>query len=209
MEAARTTETSVDNYFTRQYIPQDKSELSNFSARYFERETFRAVSLFMLHRVVTRMHHKDGHLLQRKGSTWKPRLGQRRRLFSGARLFCISDLFIFNETWTQVKIYIFVRTSPGWNILLTTYYRYWLRTRSRVSSGSIVSDYGLDDRAIGVRSPAGAKDLSCNLCIQSTALGPTQPPVQWVPGVRSPGVKARPGRDADHSPPSSAEVVND
>jgi hypothetical protein len=30
-----------------------------------------------------------------------------------------------------------------------------------VSSGSIVSDYGLDDRAIGVRSPAGAKDFFC------------------------------------------------
>jgi hypothetical protein len=30
-----------------------------------------------------------------------------------------------------------------------------------------VSDYGLDDRAIGVRSPAGAKDLSSNLCVQT------------------------------------------
>jgi hypothetical protein len=27
MEAARTSETPVDNYFTRQYIPEDKSEL--------------------------------------------------------------------------------------------------------------------------------------------------------------------------------------
>jgi hypothetical protein len=27
MEAARTSETSVDNYFSRQYIPEDKSEL--------------------------------------------------------------------------------------------------------------------------------------------------------------------------------------
>jgi hypothetical protein len=27
MEAARTSETSVDNYFTPQYIPEDKSEL--------------------------------------------------------------------------------------------------------------------------------------------------------------------------------------
>jgi hypothetical protein len=27
MEAARTSETSVGNYFTRQYIPEDKSEL--------------------------------------------------------------------------------------------------------------------------------------------------------------------------------------
>jgi hypothetical protein len=26
-EAARTSETSVDNYFTRQYIPEDKFEL--------------------------------------------------------------------------------------------------------------------------------------------------------------------------------------
>jgi hypothetical protein len=30
-----------------------------------------------------------------------------------------------------------------------------------------VSDYGLDDRAIGVRSPAGAKDFSSNLCAQT------------------------------------------
>jgi hypothetical protein len=29
MEAARTSETSVDNYFTRQYIPEDNSELHN------------------------------------------------------------------------------------------------------------------------------------------------------------------------------------
>jgi hypothetical protein len=35
------------------------------------------------------------------------------------------------------------------------------------SSGSIVSDYGLDDRAIGVRSPAEAKDFSSILCVQS------------------------------------------
>jgi hypothetical protein len=45
--------------------------------------------------------------------------------------------------------------------------------------------------------------------VSSPALGPTQPPVQWVPGVLSPGVKARPGRDADHSPPLSAEVENE
>jgi hypothetical protein len=36
-------------------------------------------------------------------------------------------------------------------------------------------------------------------------LGLTQPPVQWVPGTLSPGVK-RPGREAYHSPPTSAEV---
>jgi hypothetical protein len=29
MEAVRTSETSVDNYFTRQYIPEDNSEQNN------------------------------------------------------------------------------------------------------------------------------------------------------------------------------------
>jgi hypothetical protein len=37
------------------------------------------------------------------------------------------------------------------------------------------------------------------------ALGPTQPPIQRVPGAFCLGVK-RPAREADHSPPSSAEV---
>jgi hypothetical protein len=38
-------------------------------------------------------------------------------------------------------------------------------------------------------------------------LEPTQPPIQWVPGALSLGVK-RPGRDDDHSSPSSVEVRN-
>jgi hypothetical protein len=33
------------------------------------------------------------------------------------------------------------------------------------------------------------------------------PPIQWVSGTLSLGVK-RPGREPDHSPPSSAEVKN-
>jgi len=40
-----------------------------------------------------------------------------------------------------------------------------------------------------------------------TGLGPTQPPIQWVPGALSPRIK-RPGREANYSPPSSAEVKN-
>jgi len=38
-------------------------------------------------------------------------------------------------------------------------------------------------------------------------LGPTQPPMQWVLGAPSLGVK-RPEREAEHSPPSNAEVKN-
>jgi hypothetical protein len=59
---------------------------------------------------------------------------------------------------------------------------------SRVSSVSIVSDYGLDDRAIGVRSRQGQRIFPLS-SVSRPALGPTQPPVKWVPGVLSPGVK--------------------
>jgi hypothetical protein len=38
-----------------------------------------------------------------------------------------------------------------------------------------------------------------------TALGPTQPAIQWVPDSLSLVVK-RPGREANHSPPSSPEI---
>jgi hypothetical protein len=45
------------------------------------------------------------------------------------------------------------------------------------------------------------------LCPSRRTLGPTQPHIQWLAGAISPGVK-RPGREADHSSPSSAEVKN-
>jgi hypothetical protein len=71
-----------------------------------------------------------------------------------------------------------------------------------------VSDYGLDDREIGVRSQAGAEDFSSSLCVQT---GSGVHPASCTMGIGGtfPRGKARPGRDADHSPPSSAEVVNE
>jgi hypothetical protein len=80
-------------------------------------------------------------------------------------------------------------------------------TVSRVSSGGIVSDYGLDVRAIGVRSPAAAEDFSSILWVQ-TGSGAHPASCTMGTGGPFPGAKARPGRNADHSPPSSAEVEN-
>jgi hypothetical protein len=76
------------------------------------------------------------------------------------------------------------------------------------SSVSIVSGYGLDDRAIKARSPAEAKDFSSNLCVQT---GSGAHPASCTMGTVGPfpGAKARLGRDADHSPASSAEVENE
>jgi hypothetical protein len=81
----------------------------------------------------------------------------------------------------------------------------YILVMSRGSSGSIVSDYGLNDRAIEVRSPTEAEDFSSSPCIQT---GSRAHPASCTMGTGGPfpGSKARPGRDADHSPPSSAEV---
>jgi hypothetical protein len=56
------------------------------------------------------------------------------------------------------------------------------------SSVSTVSGYGLDDREIEVQSPAEARHFPL-ASVSRPALGPSQSPVQWVPGVLSLGVK--------------------
>jgi hypothetical protein len=66
--------------------------------------------------------------------------------------------------------------------------------------------YGLTIGVLGFDSRRGP-GIFLFTTAPRTALGPTQPPIQWVPGTISLGVK-RPGREADHSPLSSAEVKN-
>jgi len=56
----------------------------------------------------------------------------------------------------------------------------------------------MDERMIGVRFPAGLKIFFFDIMSRS-ALVPTQPPIQWVPGTLSLGV-------AHDSSPSSGEV---
>ena len=67
------------------------------------------------------------------------------------------------------------------------------------SSVNIATGHGLDGPGIESWWGRGFPHLS------RPALGPTQPPVQWVPGHSQD--KERPGRDADPSPPSSAMVM--
>jgi hypothetical protein len=67
----------------------------------------------------------------------------------------------------------------------------------------LASGYGLDDRKIKVRSPAEAKGFSSSLCVQT---GSGAHPASCTMGT---GGKVQSGHDADHSPPSSAEVENE
>jgi len=91
-----------------------------------------------------------------------------------------SFIDITNE-WTIIKIYTI------------TYI-----PRRPSSSVGIATGYGLDGQGIESRCRPDFPHLS------RPALGPTQPPVQWVPGLS--WGKVRPGRDADPSPPSTAVV---
>jgi hypothetical protein len=76
------------------------------------------------------------------------------------------------------------------------------------SSVSIVSDYGLEDLANKVRSPAEAIGFSTNRCVH-TSSGALSDSCPMGTGGPFSGSKAGPGRDADHSPQASAEVVNE
>jgi hypothetical protein len=75
---------------------------------------------------------------------------------------------------------------------------------NRDSSVGIGLGYGLDDRGGGFESRQGL-GIFLLTTPSRTALGPIQRPIQWVKGTLSLGVKLS-GREADHSPPSSAEV---
>jgi len=80
--------------------------------------------------------------------------------------------------------YRVVRTLPSYSYRLQTHtLKYTKRQRRLLEGGN--TDWG---------------------CLRTECWG-KHPPIQWVPGALSLGVK-RSGREADHSPPSSAEVKN-
>jgi hypothetical protein len=70
---------------------------------------------------------------------------------------------------------------------------------------SVTCRHGVNDRMIDVRKPAGAGNFSLRHSVQTgSGAHPASYPMGGTRGS-FPGVK-RPGCEADHSPPSSAEV---
>jgi hypothetical protein len=89
------------------------------------------------------------------------------------QLFCLHEVFIFsNEHVCPVirmpALYLrsWVHISAHRLAILTEVFTIFpsLYTEIRGSSVSIVSDYGLDDRVIGVRYLAEVRHFPCSLC---------------------------------------------
>jgi hypothetical protein len=72
------------------------------------------------------------------------------------------------------------------------------------SAIGIVTGYGLGDRGVRALVLVGARIFYISM-LSRLGLEPTQPPIKWISGALSPGVKW-PRRQADHSPPTSAKV---
>jgi hypothetical protein len=107
----------------------------------------------------------------------------------------------------SVKIYLFLKLYPF--PLRTEFYiqiseNIWLFQFS-FNCYNFTLGYGLDDQ---VSIPnRGKEDIFFFALESKPAVGPIQPPIPRLPDALSPGAK-RPGREADLSLPSSAEVKN-
>jgi hypothetical protein len=90
------------------------------------------------------------------------------------------------------------------SLTIARMYRY--RRRNEIlykqPQAGIALGYGLSDRLFESRQGLGIFLFTAAF---RPALGPTQPRIKGVPGAPSVGVKWS-GREADHSPPTSAEI---
>jgi hypothetical protein len=121
-------------------------------------------------------------LLKDREISWKERNLEQKRLQDQISLLSKRCLHSYPCLITNTVVMIECK----YLVLALFYIMSW------VSSGSIVSDYGLDDRAIRVRSPAGAKDFSSSLCVQ-TGSGPHPASCTLGTGGPFPGGKSDAG----------------
>jgi hypothetical protein len=93
-----------------------------------------------------------------------------------------------------------------YNLILLFAYADWVVSRVAQSVQCPATDWTTGRSRFDLRQRR--KDFSSNLCVQT---GSGAHPAFCTMGTGGPFTegKARPGRDADHSPPSSAEVENE
>jgi hypothetical protein len=121
-------------------------------------------------------------------------------VFTGRKNDRVSDL-PFPLTFVCVSWVLY----PNQNQLLFSTIRTTdLLALSRDMAVSIATGYGLDGRGVAIRVPVEIRFFLLSM-LSRKVLRPTQPTIRYVPGSFSPGVKW-PGREAEHSPPTSAAV---
>jgi hypothetical protein len=114
-------------------------------------------------------------------------------------------LNVLSGSFTR-KAYSEPKNRPLWSSRKKKITFMYMNCKSCDSSFGIALGYGLDDWGSRVDSQWGLW-IYLFTTVSRTALGPTQPPIQWVPGAFSLGVKWL-LCEADHSPSSSAKVKN-
>jgi hypothetical protein len=135
--------------------------------------------------------------------TW-PKLVEVKHWLCVHIVFVIRQRMILNDLLRNCEI----ETQP-----LSEYWytRVCIRTKellwSNLSQRSRDSDWLRAGRQKGRSSSPGRGEIFLFPVSSRPVLGPTQPPILWVTGAFSPQVK-RPGREADYSLPTSAEVKN-
>jgi hypothetical protein len=111
----------------------------------------------------------------------------------------------------SLRLTLVMASSPMWandqiQLVMARQLNNFRTSRSRDSSVGIVLGYGLDDQGSMVRFPTGAGNFSFHNRVQNGS-GARPASYPWVLGAICLAVK-RPGREADHSLPLSAEVNN-
>jgi hypothetical protein len=130
--------------------------------------------------------------------------------------FIVSDDLYYFRKYFQKSMRYLLKQLPWIKLSLRRHliiYNFWIlkcltflfcvRLYGNNSWDSIVgiaTGYGQDNEG----SPNRVKNFLFSTSSR-LVVGPTQPPIQWVLGALSPGVKQQ-GREADHSPPTSAKV---
>jgi hypothetical protein len=96
---------------------------------------------------------------------------------------------IYADVFHAVMKYTYIHTS-----YIHTYIRTYIHTYIHTAK---IKQFMMEDKL--------SSEIFLLTTVSRTALRPTQPPIQWVPGAPSLGLKPL-GREADQSPPPSAEV---